>query len=411
MTNTEWNQRFGEDFFINLSNEERRYFALNEISPEWDRETLYFDAHDCYQRMSIFFYGNTIVKVIVETQQFTFGQHVRCYGEDDTKIDTVNREFLLRQSDDALIPLSVSNIHSLYYLCRDCSLRIYFNPDTTFMRLRNARTMRTFPLGEDERISGIRNDADFHHFTRYYMDTCRDDYFQKLAVFKSPEVQTVSYRPGDIFRMNYDRTRYCYGLIIGAAASLCSSRLPENHWLKRFDREWIVLCPYQLITENPDLSADDLREIPLGYSEFGYDRDITTGIHPIVDHKPLEVNDVKFQLTCQKLTSFLKFKKRYSLLVEWGFAHATLKHPRISPRLKRLLAGYVPINGFTEINPRQLVNQEFTPFFERSDICSEKNTALRNELFACLGLPADCTFDQFAKKFGGISTNEILAQK
>jgi hypothetical protein len=39
-----------------------------------------------------------------------------------------------------------------------------------------------------------------------------------------------------------------------------------------------------------------------------------------------------------------------------------------------------------------------------------KNSELRAEVFSCLGLPVDTSFDQFAKKFGGLTLQEIVSK-
>lgn len=191
MSDAEWNQSFGEDFLLHLSNEERKYFALNPISPEWEQSTLfsYSRRFGDYHRVFVYFHENTILKVINETQQFVDGVHIKCYGEDDVSIPTINREFMLPFFDDRpILPLSVDNIQSFGYLYQPYTFRVYFEPSHTFISLNSySRTMkRSFPLGEAERISRIRNDEDFHSFTRYYMNSRPADYFDKLKHFRSP---------------------------------------------------------------------------------------------------------------------------------------------------------------------------------------------------------------------------------
>ena len=69
MTLKKQNENFGDSFLISLTNEERRYLALSPIYSEWDTETYHTKTNLWYTRVTAFFDGNTIVKVISETKR------------------------------------------------------------------------------------------------------------------------------------------------------------------------------------------------------------------------------------------------------------------------------------------------------------------------------------------------------
>ena len=45
----------------------------------------------------------------------------------------------------------------------------------------------------------------------------------------------------------------------------------------------------------------------------------------------------------------------------------------------------------------------------RKNLLNPENHEMLSEIFACLGLNTDTTFDQFAEKFGGLTRHEIIS--
>lgn len=64
----------------------------------------------------------------------------------------------------------------------------------------------------------------------WYIETCPEDYFEKIKTLKNTVHQTVKFKPGDIFRCELDRFHYCYGLILGKTREIQKWGIfPENH--------------------------------------------------------------------------------------------------------------------------------------------------------------------------------------
>ena len=300
------NEKFDDNHLINLTNEERRYLGLSPISPKWDALIFHSKTKLSHTRATAFFDGNTIIKVISETKKILSDGIANCgdYVEYDTKLLTNDRKQLLPLTTRGKSkPLSASNINSITPF--GCSLYIVFesNKDTVF-NLSNPRANKVFPIGEWDAISQIRSETDFHAFMKNYIATCKDDYFDKLQAFKSAKKETVKYKPGDIFRMELDRTRYCYGIITGDIKKLkAMPDLPDTHSLRKLAMVPIMVRPYQLITDNPNLKSADLCKVPLGRLKIVADNDIIWGTHTIVDHKSLEPDDLEFNFVCTKIIS------------------------------------------------------------------------------------------------------------
>lgn len=92
-----WNELFGNDYYIEIKNSERKYFGLNEIASNWEKSEFYSKTNICYKKTVVFGEKDTIKKVIVEENCMTDDGmvHSRYYQEFDTVIETENREMIL----------------------------------------------------------------------------------------------------------------------------------------------------------------------------------------------------------------------------------------------------------------------------------------------------------------------------
>ena len=431
MTDADWNNKFGNRLLITLTDEERRYFALASVLPTWETRSFYSKTNLWYTKTIVYFDGDTIVKVISETRKVSSSGNHETYTEYDTCLLTTGRSQLLPlTSRGKAKPLTASYLSAVTPF--GCSFSIYFTyGKDTKIWLSNPRANKEFPIGERDAIAVIRSEDDFHSFAQKYISTCRDDYFDKIKAFKSAQKVTVKYKPGDIFRMEYDRTHYCYGIITGDIKQIkAMPELPEKHSLRKLMMVPIMVRFYQLITENPEMTAEELRDVPLGRLEICGDNDIIWGTHTVVDHKQLEPDDIEFNFVCTKIvfpephsTLFtqdrlmnngLMPKQEYTLYIEWGFAQTSLRFDQLSDRLKAMLENYASPHGGVSIRIRAydavVGGRQRRSYTYQNNLLNPENRVILTEILPCLDLSADTTFDQFAEKYGGLSLQEIVAR-
>ena len=416
-----------DKFFIKLTNEERRYFALSPIDECMDTVTFYSKTNLWHTDAIVYFDQDTIVKVIIGKRRILADGRVnyRSYLEYDTSLKTEGRRLLPPlTSKGRAKKLTLSAITAVDPF--GCSLALSRDGDRcSYMKVQNARARKYFPIGEHERIAKITSDAEFHEFAKYYIATCPDGYFERLQDFKDAKKVTVKYKPGDIFRMELDRTHYCYGIITGEIKKLRKlPELPKKHSFLSLMTVPIAVRLYRLITERKDLTACDLADVPLGRMSVCSDNDIIWGRHTIVDSKELTVDDIEFNLICQKIRPeianftyaahdmFIRdglFFSRdgYGLYVEWGFSQAYVASEDIPDSLRDLLSDYISAHSGVSISidpQNAIINESYRNYTEHKyDLLNPENRVLKNELFSALGLPADAEFDDFANKFGGPS--------
>lgn len=432
MKAADWDKNFGSDDLITLSNEERKYFCLEPLEPAWEVKVFYSKTNYHYKRTKIFFEGERIVKTIVEVKKIISGDKkvFERYIESDTCLKTENREWLVpltaRGKKKKVTPASVDNI-----LPFGCTLTFTINYDEpSGLWVSNFRSNQELAIGERERIGRIRSNTEFRDFLNYYIATCPPGYFDEVQRVKNSVHQTVKYRAGDIFRVGYDRTRYYYGLILGEVRKINKwKELPNKHSLRSLMSVPLLIRFYDAVLPQDNLSAQELEQIPMCPLEICCDSDIIWGTHPIIGHKKIRPEDIYFHLVCTKIISedphntlftqdmfighgLMKRPEQYKLYIEWGFAQTELGSEQLSEQLRAFFAQYSSPHGGVRVgtisifidrtNEQRLKLRDF-----RNNLLIPENREIRNELFACLGLKPDADFDDFAKKYNGLTRDEI----
>lgn len=400
-----WDTLFGSDFLINITNQERRYLGLNPIQDDWEISEYFSKTNIVYKRTTVYWSGTEIKKIICEENRIPAGQSTlisRSIAEHDTSLKTENREKLIPlTSRGKMKPVNASNILSITPF--GCSFYFCINErdkHSAQMSVYNARNNCSLAIGETDRIEKIRNDEDFHCFMKYYMMSCPEDYFIRIDQLRTAKHQTVKYKTGDIFRIEIDRFRYCYGIITGQVRDIRKwSELPKYHSLRNLMMVPIMVRYYELDTKRSDLSASELSQYPLSRVDICGDNDIIWGTHPIVGHKQLTEDDIEFNLICTKIRNLndhvtthtydgfvadglLPNTDQYRLYVEWGVAQTIIPYEQITERFKTFLQSYRDPHG--GISMRIFPDLTGQSFSSKMNLLNPHNAEMKQELLLCL---------------------------
>lgn len=432
----DWNHQFGDDFLVELKNGERKYFGLNEIPSDCETTIFISKTNYWYKRTTVFWEENTIVKVVVEENRVDKEgiANLCSYQEYDTVLETENREMLLpltgRGKKKKVSPtniLAVTPFGCSFYI----QLDLRNEPSDSFIVVHNLRNNQQLAVGEETTIQKIKDNEGFRAFIKEYIATCPENYFEKVDRMRNEKHKTIKYRPGDVFRVEVDRFRYCYGIITGEVKQIRKwTELPERHSLRSLMMVPIMVRYYQVVTSDGDLTLSDLEKFSLGRVKLCGDNDIIWGTHPIVAHKELTAGDIEFNLVCTKFTSenvhstvftedslmsdrLIMLPEKYNLYVEWGTAVTRVPYSKLSEKLREYLMTYRSPHGGVSmgIKPYLLTipqEEKINRWDYKFNLLEEINREMREELFDCLGLKSDAGFDDFAEKFGGLSKEEIV---
>lgn len=429
---TKWDDLFGSEFYFDITNEERRYMGLNSLVDSLDISQFYSITNLWHKRTSIFWFNDTIKKIIVEEKRVSDERVTyECITEYDTDLQTENREWLLPLTTRGKKKkVNVTNILAVNPF--GCGFRFdleTFRDVSASMSIYNYRNKESIAIGEGDKINKIRNNADFHGFMKYYMETCPPNYFDKIKALRENRPVTIKYKTGDIFRIEVDRFHYSYGIITGQVKEILKwKELPEFHSLRTLMMVPIMVRFYDVCTSEDNLSVEDLEYMPLGRVEICGDNDIVWGVHKIIGHKELQKDELEFNLICTKIQRInvnstvhtydslvangsLEYPDSFKLYVEWGTATTILPYENISSKLREYLKEYHSPHGgvYTGINNIALMGENSNEY--KFNLLNDVNKKMREELFRCLMLESDASFDDFAKKYDGMTKEELLKNK
>lgn len=426
-------------YTVKLTDEERRYFALDPLNPEWEAVSMYSVTYCIKKRTVMFFDGNTIIKVIYEEHSVREdGSYVwKNYTEFDTRLETDKRTMLLPlTSRGRAKPVTPTNVMAVKPF--GCNLHIYLQQDKSRITAWNMRNNQVVPIGENDRIRKIMSDEDFHEFMRYYIPTCDDDYFERIAAVRNMEHKTVKFKAGDIFRCQVDRNHYAYGLILGKTREIEKwDELPEDHSFRHVMMQPLLVRMYDFVTTDKNLTAKELFGKTLRPPKLCSDCDILWGTHPVVAHKRLVPDDIQFLLHIarqgEKNKHFGPFTAETlsrlspkdpnptihspkSLYVEWGFASLNIPWENVPCNIRKLLDegtfcdGGVALGISADLCGKSLADilKECPNHMIRFNLLLPENRDKFNTIMNFLGLPDDCTIDDFALKYGGVTRQRFI---
>lgn len=426
-------------YTVMLTDEERRYLALDPLDKSWETVSMY-SVTGCLKKRTVLFYdGNTIVKVIYEEYSVSEdgSYNWKSYNEFDTRLETDNRTMLLPlTSRGRAKPVTPTNVMAVKPF--GCGLYIYLQKDKSRIVAQNLRNNQEIPVGEKDRVRKIMSDEDFHEFMSYYIPTCPDDYFERIAAVRNMEHQTVKFKAGDIFRCQVDRQHYAYGLILGKTREIEKwDELPKEHSFRHVMMQPIIVRMYDFVTTDKDLTATELSGKPLRPPKLCSDCDILWGTHKVVAHKELAPDDIQFQLQLARqgkknehITPFTaetfvkmspkepkpKMDSPRALYVEWGFASFEIPWEKVPDNIRKLLDEGVYFDGGVAMGiSAELCGKSLTDILKetpkhmiRHNLLLPENRDKFNLIMNFLGLPDNCILDDFAAKYGGISRQEYI---
>ena len=249
-------------------------------------------------------------------------------------------------------------------------------------------------------------------------------------------------KAGDIFRCQTDRNHYTYGIVIGKTRELEKwPELPAMHSFRNLMAQPIIVRMYDFVTSNADMTADQLSKISLRPPMICTDEDIICGTHKIVAHKELEPDDVQFQIhlarqgrnqdethpfTAETFTNLFsklipedqrkKVKAPTSLCIEWGFASIEVPWESVPDEIKEFLSKGVYYNSGTQIGiSGEYSGKSLAEILHETphntiqyNLLLPENREKFNLIMHALGLPDDCTYDEFVIKYGGISRQKYI---
>lgn len=376
------------EYAIPLTNEQRYYYGLTPISSDWEKVVRYSVTHGCYKRSEVYFDGTTIKKMIYEEKSVEDGKDLGSnnYSEFDLDAQTEQKILLLpKTSKGKKKPWTPSLLMNSTYV--EEQLHVVFGRDNFCVGAFNSRNEQVLPLPRGK----VENAEDFIKYTQDYIQSLPENYDEVLSGFHTKKKITVKIKPGDIFRVALSPTTYTYGLILGIGRDVLKwDKVPDGHPMKMIMAQPIMFRQYDIITTNPDLTPEDLENIPMYPMSMAQDNEILWGTYPVVGNKTLIPKDIDLGFACHKKTGE----------VFWGFTAFTV-NPEIYQDLFKEMASYCMQQSSFSTGLAIYV-------YENVPLHIVRELEMRKKVLEELEMPLDSTVDDFAKKFGGPTREEFI---
>lgn len=262
-----------------LTNDQRRCFALEQVEPGWERIELKPSQYDLYDTFA-YLRGNTIQKIICVGEGLYAEQSYR-------ETLTEGRRFLLpKTAKGKPVPLTAANAlkrtpvgMALVYSNRHASVVNHTAQQDYFRTAYNGITLPAF--------------SDFEDFvTNWCWETDPQKQADLDAFALLPRVHQ-KYREGDFFRFRINRTLFGYGRILLDYSAMRKKK--EPFW-DIFMGKPLCVCVYRIATERRDCPIEELSVLPALPSTMVMDNIFYYGECEIIGNLPLQPEDVDYPI-------------------------------------------------------------------------------------------------------------------
>ncbi len=271
---------------IDLDDRQRYYFGLAPMNPDWDRVVKYSVTHSTNKRSEIFFDGDRIKKLIYE--EIAEGKGYTRYLESDMDVVTDKRQKILPLTSRGRAQnLTASILQTPTYM--HAQLQVSLNCRWSGISSFNSRNDQQLPLTS----KSLHTKEEFTQYAEEYIASCPPDYQLQLDAFIQRNRTKIDMSGGDIFRVQLTPTLYTYGLILGKVRQLETwPELPKGHPMRLVMTQPLMIRQYGLVTPNPQMTAEELKDIPLLDMQLAQDNEIRWATYPVVCHKKLAEDDI-----------------------------------------------------------------------------------------------------------------------
>lgn len=259
---------------MELTNEQRKYLGLELIEPAWERIEI---PNNCLKpelstgKNILFFDGDILRKVIWLNNNGNF-------LENSYNLRTQDNRTMIAPITAKGKPKHLNGVN--IQRCTPCGMYFSFQGGVC---LANYTTQQTYYSSSFAGLPLMNEDGLQNFLDKWIADTSAED-LAEIYAFANAKRRRCKYREGDFFRFKYDRRNYGYGRIL----------LDVRQFIKSGGEFWNILMGkplcvsiYHIVTENPDVSIEDLKKLNSCPSEYIMDNRFFYGDYEIIGNAPL----------------------------------------------------------------------------------------------------------------------------
>ena len=253
-----------------LSNEQRKYFALQPTDASWVKQELKASPYDNFQTFA--YIDGTVIR-----KYFLSGDNI--YVELDLRENLSDdlRYLLPKTAKGKPVLLSSSTIQ------KRPGTGMGLSYGKGYVRLTNLVSLCDY-YGSFYDPLDLNSVSDFGKWVEQWCAATTPEDLQSVTEFAAQKRKHVKFQEGDVFRYKINRRLYGYGRIL----------LDYDKMRKRKEPFWdvlmtkpVVCAVYHIVTENPHLSVRELEHLPSLPSHIVTDNDFFYGEYEIIGNIPI----------------------------------------------------------------------------------------------------------------------------
>lgn len=389
-----------------LNNHQRQFLGLEPVKNSWERV-------DFPKGFSLYFEGNKIKKVI-------YNLSPNKYKEYDHDIPTKKRLKIIPLRKGIEKPITFMRVDRYSPAKRKAQFSVEIN--------RNEPNIAPVHLGWviGEKALNLKKYAStwkdlksLHELPNRLEELIEElppNHQQKIQDLKNRERKCTikKYKCGDFFSVPFDfdlygkPRRYFFGRhLMNIKQFRTTFNLPERHsWNQLMTVvQLVTLYNYESNSTKQDLQKLKLQ--PAMNSFYVMDEPFFHGEYPIIGHLDLEPQELDFPMHYQCESWDLD-----SFSFSWGdiFIANLPPSPLAVEIIKKFSNPNVAAFNFSGVKYGIDPTSKWFSFSPSTyDLKNPRNSKIRAEIFAQIGVPSDIDYDQFAKKFGFRTRQELLS--
>lgn len=233
-----------------LTNEQRKCFALPPVLDTWTRIEVPAGPNDTYQTIA-YADGHTIKKVIREADDD--GGFYDEFGL-DAELSNDHKLLLPKTSKGKPKKFSAPNLIRI----AGTGMCLEFRYSVT---LWNQTSKVNYFYSSYNDMTWLPSLDAFSEWVRRWCDETTEDDLKEIQAFARQGKTPQKYREGDFFRFRINRRLFGYGRIMVDYAQMRKQKIP--FWNDIFFGKPLCVAVYHIATENPSLTPNDLRGLKM----------------------------------------------------------------------------------------------------------------------------------------------------
>lgn len=257
-----------------LTNEQRKCFALVMVNPKWERIKIKASPYDSFE--TYVYFENNIIRKCVMTSGVEYCEYELCEAVSDD-----GKYLLPKTAKEKPVLLSSSNLLKRT-VCGMC-----LNYNHGYISLFNSSTQCVYYSTSYE-DNGIDDINEFEEWVNNWCAETSEEDIIEIENFAKQSRRHVKFKEGDVFRFKIDRRLWGYGRVI----------LDFDKMRKRKEPFWDILMSkplvcsvYHIAIERDDVTIDELKNLKSLPSTIIADNHLFYGQYEIIGNIPITENE------------------------------------------------------------------------------------------------------------------------